>query len=98
MRVTEKMLKDKIAQINKALGNSIEPYTWKGKVRTAHIGTVMLEQAYGGNRIVKLLSDAGLQEPVIDSGFVTKPKLYESLCAYLKGIENGKKRIENGKT
>ena len=91
-RITVKDLEGTISRINQAAGMPTEAYTKDddGKY-SANIGSYHLDQAYGGSRLVRMMSDGGGISVVSSGGFIPKRELYNqlhTLLNYLYSVEN----------
>jgi len=73
--VKESDLREQVNRINAELGFKPEDIT-----KRYTIGTYILDSAYGGHRIVKVLSEGGCIETIPGiSGFYTKRELYNKI-------------------
>lgn len=95
-RITLKDLESVIDLLNKATNNPKEPYghtdAVNGGVRMvkANIGNYHLDGAYGGYKLVQMVSESGGIKDTLRCGFIPKKDLYKLMCAYLEGIELNK--------
>lgn len=78
-RITNRQLENMVEAINTVYGHAIEPYT-DGK---ANIGTYYIDGAYGGVKLVQLVSDGGGVRNVSPNGYGTKRELYTFLNGML---------------
>lgn len=91
-RITLDMLERKVTYLNKITGNPSEPYTKGDDGRSrANIGHYCLDGAYGGVALYQLESETGGVRSVFNVGHVPKRELYALICAYIAGIEAGKR-------
>lgn len=73
--IKESDLQDQVNRINAELGFKPEDI-----IKRYTIGTYILDSAYGGHRIIKVLSEGGEIMPVSGiSGFYTKRELYNKI-------------------
>ena len=89
-RITQKDLESLVKIVNKTTGHAPEPYTQKDGKFTANIGTYLLDYAYGGVKLVQLVSDGGGITTISSGGYGTKRELYNWLRAFLAGLESSK--------
>ncbi len=91
-RITQKDLEYQVKRINEKTNSPETPYTRNGKKGkreagfTANIGNYHLDYAYGGVKLVRMVSDGGGITMVSRSGFGTKRELYNWMSAFLAGI------------
>ena len=85
-RITEKQLEAMVERINVRTGNPVRPWcTDDPHNLRANIGNYHLDFAYGGVSLVQMIGESGGERTIIGRG--TKRELYNSICAYLDGIE-----------
>jgi len=87
-RITQKDLENLVERINKKTGHATEPYSSEGGKFTANIGTYLLDYAYGGVKLVQLVSEGGGITVISSGGYGTKRDLYNWLWAFLAGLES----------
>ena len=88
MRVSEKMLHDIVARINKAAGTP-ETYSTKnadGSYGHTNIGHYHLDMAYGGYKLVQTGNEYGGIHCISINGYTTKRDLYDQLQSMLTGL------------
>lgn len=86
-RTTQKELEGLVSRLNRLTGNAQEPWTQINGKLTANIGNYYLEMAYGGVKLVQVVSDGGGIRN-ITSGFETKRNCYMQIASYIHGIED----------
>ena len=92
-RVTEKDLGTLVNQINEETNQPTSAYTRKDNGELcANIGHYYLDGAYGGHKLVQIVSGGGITE--ITRGFVPKRELYQMMVSYLDGITAGKQQAK----
>lgn len=82
-RITDKDLNDIVQSINEATGHP-HGARHEGK-RVA--GAYMLDQAYGGNKLMRVCPNGrGIENPIGCAGFDTKRKCLELMTSFLYGL------------
>jgi len=91
MRITETMLKAKVQYLNKITGNALDPYrkNAQGKL-VSNIGNYHISFAYGGVSLEQMTNEQGGVRSVFSTGHISKRELFNRLCAYIQGIEEGR--------
>ncbi|KKN26099.1 hypothetical protein LCGC14_0878160 [marine sediment metagenome] len=84
-RITQKDLERMVDSINKATESPETPYTRTNGKLTGNIGNYHLDYAYGGVKLVRMVSDGGGITVISTGGFGTKRALYHWLGAFLAG-------------
>ena len=94
-RITIKQIERKIDYLNEITGNALKPYTWDKKEEklTSNAGCYYWAGAYGGYKLEQICKGGGSSDPIY-TGFVPKRELYDKICAFVRGIEEG---LEQGK-
>ena len=96
MRVSKADLQRKIDLLNQITNNAPKPYADGYEVINginrlkANAGNYHLAGAYGGWELQQMCKGGGTRD-VLSSGYTTKKDLYYLICAYIDGIEEGKK-------
>lgn len=85
-RTTLKQLESKVEYLNELTNNSKD--YWNDGV--INIGHYTLSGAYGGYELQQISTSGGGVSLPLYTGHISKPKLYDMLCALIKGIEIGK--------
>lgn len=87
MRITIKDLEVGIDRLNRTAGTPDTPYTKTkdGKFKP-NAGNYHLSGAYGGYQVTQMVESGGCCCP-IGGGHVSKRECYETLHAFIKGIE-----------
>jgi len=87
MSITQKHLDALCERLNEATENPLATYTKseEGKF-TANIGNYHLSGAYGGWALYQICNEGGGVHDIFSAGHITKPKLWDLMHAYLKGI------------
>lgn len=87
-RITQRDLDAVIKRLNNLTHSPLEPYSKSitGKF-TANIGCYHLDQAYGGNKLVRMQNASGGISDVLSTGFVSKRELYNHIQSFIRGIE-----------
>ena len=86
-RIKEAQLHTLIKTLNEITGNETNPYRTDpetGRYAGSNIGTYMLDQAYGGNRLVQIANEHGGITVVSNGGFVTKRELWNQLHTLIR--------------
>jgi len=82
MRITQKMLDQKVDCLNEITKSPAEPYT-QGK--GANAGNYHIDYAYGGVSLHRI-SNGGGSNDVFNCGHVPKRELYYRIASYIDGI------------
>ena len=87
-QITLKNLEAVVLRINKITGNPETSYTMSADGKyTANIGNYHLDGAYGGYALYRMQSIGGGVQDVFRTGHVSKRQLYNSMFAFIEGIE-----------
>jgi len=90
-RITQKMLENMVETINKTAGRPVTPYTRQGDKLVANIGNYHLDYAYGGVKLVEIMTEGGSICVISSGGYGTKRELWNQLHTilnYLYSQEN----------
>ena len=88
-RITEKMIKSRVAYLNKITNSPAEYMTTKDGFHTINIGHYHISYAYGGVCLMRTMSDGGGVTCPLSNGHSPKRDLYNELNAFIAGIEAG---------
>lgn len=77
MRITQKDLERQVNTINELTDNP------KGYEK----GSYILDYAYGGVKLAKIVNDAGGQTNISNGGYGTKRELYNFMNGFILGLE-----------
>jgi hypothetical protein len=88
-RITNAQLENLVKRINEAKGYATEAYTRTEGRSKANINTYYIEGAYGGVKLVQIVTEGGGIRSISNS-YGTKRHLYDFMQAYLAGIWEGK--------
>jgi hypothetical protein len=89
-RITDVDIARILHRINTALEAPVKPWiTDENNILRSQPGCHILDNAYGGYSLRKLLSPDGA-ETAITSGYIPKRQVYAQMQAYLAGIMVGK--------
>lgn len=89
-RLTRNDLDKLVQRLNTIAGAPQVPYV----DGVAQIGHYMVERAYGGNKLVQIVSESGAARDVCYTGFVSTRTLYNAVVAFIKGFEKGREVTE----
>ena len=90
-RIITKDLELAVERLNKITGAKLAPYTKHADGKyTPNPNVYLLDWAYGGVKLSQMCEEGTGQKDILNSGFVSKPKLYKLIHAYIKGIELAK--------
>lgn len=88
-RIRRKDLDVLVDRINMVTGSPMASYTKTDKMPyKANIGNYYIEGAYGGVKLVRIVSDGGGIENISTGGFGTKRELYNWMQAFLEGLSS----------
>lgn len=90
MRVTKKLLKQKVYNLNSMMGEKTEAYskTDDGRFR-ANPGTYVLDMAYGGYRLGRICNEGGGESNVLYAGYMKAGECAILIDAYVAGLRDG---------
>jgi hypothetical protein len=86
-RITNRDLEGVVGRINRTTGQPETPYTKKKGKLLANIGNYHLDWAYGGVKLVQMMSLGGGIRVISNGGYGTKRELYNEMQTFLRGIE-----------
>lgn len=86
-RITDRDLNGLVARINRTFGEREEAYTSDAEGFRANVGTFVIDHAYGGVSLYRLMNEGGGVTDVLRTGHTTKRDLYNQMHAFLNGIE-----------
>jgi len=86
-RITDKQLEAVVTRINKMTNQPETPWRQENGKNIANIGNYHLDFAYGGVKLVQMVSDGGGERDVLTMGFCTKRELYYAMFAFIAGME-----------
>jgi hypothetical protein len=86
-RITQKDLEYLVLELNRSTGKPIEPYTKQsdGSFKS-NTGCYILDYAYGGVALNKLVTDGGGVMRISKDGYGTKRQLHDFIVAILTGM------------
>ena len=83
MRVSKKMLENKVDQLNN-ITNSPMQYFGDYDVNVGHF---CISGAYGGYELQRTCNNGGGVRTFFNTGHIPKKELYNLICAFINGIE-----------
>jgi hypothetical protein len=86
-RITQKHLEGLVGCLNRLTGSPMAPYTMVDGKYVAQVGNYHLDHAYGGAQLVRMYNLSGGVSTPLMSGHVSKRECYESIYAFIRGIE-----------
>ena len=90
-KITRKNLEAVVLRINEMTGNPVAAYTKSADGKyVANVGNYHLDGAYGGYALHRMQSTGGGIQDVFRIGHVSKRELYNSMFAFIEGIEAAK--------
>lgn len=89
-RITNKMIESKLEYLNKLTNSPLTPYKRVDGSMVAQVGNYHLSGAYGGVMVQRMSNTSGGVTTPITYGHVPKRECFDTLCAYINGIEAGK--------
>tara|TARA_R100001530_G_scaffold129494_1_gene99873 strand:+ start:418 stop:735 length:318 start_codon:yes stop_codon:yes gene_type:complete len=88
MRVSKKMLENKVDQLNKITNSPMEYFkTTDPTDNTINTGHFCLDNSYGGWELQRTCNSGGGVNDYLHSGHVPKRQLYDLISAFIDGIE-----------
>lgn len=87
-RISEKDLQNLLARINEITNSPRTPYN--GVTRKSNIGHYMLDCAYGGYNVARIVSDGGGITKPLGNGYHPKRVIYDRLYSFMLGLETRK--------
>ena len=85
MRVTKKMLENKVDYLNEITNSPIEYFSDDGKF-TINIGHFCISGAYGGYELQRVCNSGGGVRTPLNTGHIPKKELYNLICAFIDGM------------
>lgn len=93
-RITKGDLENLVSRINDATDNpKITWHATEGKL-IANVGNYSLSGAYGGWKLVQIVSEAGGERDISNMGYSSKRELYYWMTAFLNGLATERRRSE----
>ena len=90
-RITTKRLDAIVATLNKVTGNPEASYTKAADgTYKANPGNYHISGAYGGVKLEQISSEGGGVTDPLSTGYISKRALYDTICAFMRGIQLGK--------
>ena len=90
-RIKNSDLEQACTVLNNMTGNPTEPWTRTDGRNVANVGNYHLAGAYGGWKLVQMMTTGGGIRDIFRRGYRTKRELYDLIYAYMDGID-GQKR------
>ena len=93
MRVTKKMLKNKVNELNKITGSPVDYYRIDKspgdifQVKHTNKNHFCLAGAYGGYQLQRVCNSGGGVNSFFNTGYTSKKELYNLISAFIDGIE-----------
>ena len=90
-RITIKTLRAVCDNLNRMTGSPMVPYVRQpdGKL-TAQIGCYIIDCAYSGYALARIMNDDGGQTSPVGLGFGTARECYDKMRAYMAGLQDAK--------
>ena len=88
-RITIKTLRTVCATLNRMTGSPMEPYVRdaKGQLK-AQIGCYIIDCAYSGYQLARIMNEGGGQTAPLGLGFGTARECYDKIRAYMAGLQD----------
>ncbi len=94
-RITSRDLDGVLMRINLTFGEEPAGYTREADGRFhANVGTFVIDGAYGGWELQRMMNEGGGVSDVLGTGHVSRRELYHQLHAFLRGIEAWERHLE----
>jgi len=87
MRVTQKLLNQRLYCLNQVTGENSDEYTVDSEGGRYNIGTYVIGHNAGNVRLERIDNDGGGTHDL--TGFSSKRELYDMMNAFMKGYEAG---------
>ena len=88
MRITEKMLQNRVDYLNKVTDNNPRPWEHVNGNNKANIGNYHLSGAYGGWCLHQMMNESGGVNSTFNCGYLPKRELMGRIDSYILGIQN----------
>lgn len=101
-RITIKHLRARCAELNRLAGNPEQVWTSHDVLRPdgttytqnrAHIGSYVLDCAYGGYRVCRIVNESGGEATVAPSGYASARECLTALDALVYATRNAKEAV-----
>lgn len=90
-RITVKNLRALCDTLNRETGSPPAPYVRVGDRNVAQIGCYILDCAYSGYQLARIMNENGGQTSPLGLGFDTARVTYDKIHAYLAGLRDAKR-------
>jgi hypothetical protein len=90
MRITNKILENRIDYLNELTNNPKTPRTQTNGKLVSNVGNYHLDGAYGGYELAQMHNSGGGVDNPLRSGHIPKKELYNLINAFISGIESVK--------
>ena len=87
MRVSKKMLENKVDQLNKITHSPREYFTSKHDNLHINVNHFCISGAYGGYELQRTCNNGGGVRTFFNTGHIPKKELYNLISAFIDGIE-----------
>lgn len=87
-RITIKTLRSLCDALNRQTGSPLVPWLRVGERNVAQIGCYIIDCAYGGYQLARIMNEGGGQTSPLGLGFGTARELYDKIHAYMQGMED----------
>jgi len=88
MRITIKMLEDRVDYLNELTNNPKTPRSQKNGKLISNVGNYHLDGAYGGYDLYQMSNTGGGVNDPLRTGHIPKKELYSLINAFISGIES----------
>ena len=94
MRVTKKMLENKVDHLNEITNSPRKYFTSGGCIKYGiiNIGHFCISGAYGGYELQRVYNEGGGVTTPLNTGHIPKKELYNLISAFVSGIEFNNKQ------
>ncbi len=91
-RITIKHLRAQCEHLNRITNSPVKPYIPRpdGKGCIAQVGCFIIDQAYGGYQLARIMNEGGGQTAPIGLGFVPARECYNRISAYINGLRDAR--------
>ena len=90
-RITAKNLDNRAAVLNSIFKGHAEPFVSTNGTLHSNKGTFLIDCAYGGYCLHRLVNDSGAVRDVFNCGHIPARQLFDLMGAYLTGAYDGQK-------
>ena len=89
-RITVKTLRALCDHLNSITGSPLKPWVRVGDHSVSQVGCYIIDCAYGGYQLARIMNEGGGQTAPLGLGFGTARETYDKMRAYICGLRDAK--------